>query len=136
MLLKWLDSNFNRNQTHNRLVNKITRDHLAKLISLLLLYFSAQPGFRDILPEPCNIITREHLFIEEWYHKNLFHFYFVAVFVVFAPSCCFSAFAVFACMRSCDTNNFNKISRTKMYHYTITKSSYVYTTWKLVGQLP
>ena len=44
--------------------------------------------------------------------------------------------AVFASIRLCDTNNFNKVSLTKMYHYTETESPYVYIAWKIVGQPP
>ena len=44
--------------------------------------------------------------------------------------------AVFASIRLCDTNNFNKAILTKMYHFTETESPYVYIARKIVAQPP
>ena len=82
------------------------------------------------------LIIRQHLFGEGWYQKNLFKFYFVAIFVFFfALSWYFSADAGFPCIRHCDTNYFNitKVVKSHVplyYSYAIFYTKFIYILCK------
>ena len=70
------------------------------------------------LPIFYNTKIKQQSCVKERYHIKSFTFcfYYVAIFVAFAPSCFFLLTAVSACIRPCDTNNFFQ-SLTRMYRY-------------------
>ena len=81
------------------------------------------------LPKFYNTKIKQQSCVKERYHIKSFTFcfYFVAIFVAFAPSCFFLLTAVSACIRPCDTNNFFQ-SLTRMYPFNEPESP-----WHLCG---
>ena len=131
----------NRTQTQNyNFVNKHSIIWSNCPTLLLLYYFFAQPDCRNFLSEQCNTIIKLQLCGDEWYRKELFKFYFAAIFVAFSPVDAFLMTVVSACIRPWDTNNF-----TKKFHQLISqecttilwlKVHNIYMVQKLVGHPP